>query len=385
MKPKDSADVEFAARLILKNMLPRPLVEEILKAQEQLIARGKPLTVAQICVRKKWLTRSEARYLIHSGDSAPADLVEGHTITGLLGVGGMSRVFAATDSSGREVALKVLDPALARDPGQKERFLREGALLQSFQHENIVSVHDVFESDGLHVIAMELVRGKSILELLDERGPFAEDAALYVILQIARALTHMYEHGVVHRDVKPGNVLIRNDNSVKLCDLGLATPLKVASDGEADDTTVGTVEYISPEQAMGLNNVDVRSDIYALGVTLYHMVVGDIPFKGEDDQETMAKRFVESLSSPKLSHVSPHMHYFIQKMMATDREIRYQSPGELIADIEDQIRGSKSLTGESESGDLDLERPFKTGSRGFVAPRPTRRRSPRGRNQRRRR
>ena len=112
---------------------------------------------------------------------------------------------------------------------------------------------------------------------------------------------------------------------------------------------------------MGGGAVDVRSDIYALGVTLYHLVVGEIPFQGTDDVDTMRKRFVESLSSPKLSRLSPHVAYFIQKMMATDKEIRYQSPEELISDFEESIQGNKTLTSDPSqdgAGELELERPF---------------------------
>lgn len=350
--------MRFAARLVVDGFVDQPLMERILKSQVELIEKGRALTIAQICVGKKWLTKSEARFLI-AGEDAPRDLIPGFDIKAHLGSGGMSKVFAARDEeSGEEVALKVLEPRLAHDDAQRARFLREGELLCRFDHDNLVGGRRVVESDGMVAIAQELVPGVELLGLIEERGAFREDAALYVVLQIARGLIHMHEHGVVHRDIKPGNVLITDDNTVKICDLGLA-----ATGGETQDdadVTVGTVEYISPEQARGEGGLDVRSDIYALGVTLYHLVVGDIPFKGEDSQETMAKRFVESLSSPKLSQVSPHVHYFIQKMMATDKEVRYQSPAELVEDIEESIRGNKSLSADPWAGDkgLDLERPF---------------------------
>ncbi|MCA9320668.1 MAG: serine/threonine protein kinase [Planctomycetes bacterium] len=368
MKPKDSADIQFAARLVLDELVSRALMQQVLQTQTELIERGKPMTVAQICVAKKWLSRAEARLLL-AGEQAPSDLVEGFTILQRLGTGGMSQVFLAEDKeSGEEVALKVLKPHLARRTTALERFRREAELLIRFDHANIVKGFRFLESDGLQAVSMEAVPGRELLELIDEGGAFQEDAALYVVLQTARALTHMYDHGVVHRDVKPGNILITADNTVKLCDLGLASQGdEVAPDG----TTVGTVEYISPEQAMGEGTVDVRSDIYALGVTLYHLVVGEIPFKGVDDHETMAKRFVESLSSPKLARVSPHVHYFIQKMMATDPDIRYQSPDELIQDFEESIRGKKTLTANPLSEDaasLELKRPFEKSDKDREAP-----------------
>src|SRR5262249_47004838 len=134
------------------------------------------------------------------------------------------------------------------------------------------------------------------------------------------------------------------ENTVKLCDLGFASTAG-GSDGESD-TTVGTVAYISPEQARGRTDIDIRSDIYSLGVTLYHMVIGELPFQGSDDSEVLAKQILESLSSEELKGrgISDHLHYFIQKMMAKKREIRYADPAALISDISEHIRGKKTLT-----------------------------------------
>ena len=359
VKPQDEDDVRFAARLVLEGFCDQELIQAVLSKQRELLQRDKPLTIAQICVKKGWLSRSEAQFMLRENEPPPV-LVPGYRIEGLLGHGGMSRVFRAHDeAAGRDVALKILKPNLARNPRALARFRREAELLTRFDHPNIVKGYDFVEHDGLFAFAMELIPGRELLELLDEGGSFQEDAALYVILQTARALTEMYRHAVVHRDVKPGNILVTRDNTVKLCDLGLATGAE--GDEETEGLTVGTVEYISPEQALGEAVVDVRSDIYALGVTLYHLVVGEIPFQGEDDQETMGKRFVESLSSHELSGLSPHLHYFIQKMMATDKEIRYQSPEELIENIEEQIEGKKTLGVNplsALSGDSELDRPF---------------------------
>jgi eukaryotic-like serine/threonine-protein kinase len=357
--PKDKADVEFAARLVLDGFLEHAAVHKLMALQDELIRQQKPLTIAQIAVKKQIVTRSEARFLL-SPDAPPANLVDGYTIKGLLGIGGMSRVFEATSEAfgDRPLALKILKPHLARRPVQKERFIAEAQFLMELDSPSIVRGEELIEHDGLVAFAMELVPGKSLLEHMESGHKFSEDAALYIVLQTAKALSHLWRRGLVHRDIKPANILVTSQNTVKLCDLGLATRTGGAA---GDDTTVGTVAYIAPEQAMADAGVDVRADIYALGVTLYHCVVGEIPFQGSDDQETMAKRFVESLSSPKLAHVSPHMHYFIQKMMASDKELRYQSPKELISDIEESIRGKKTLTIDpalASSKDLEIERPF---------------------------
>jgi serine/threonine-protein kinase len=184
---------------------------------------------------------------------------------------------------------------------------------------------------------------------------FNEDAALYIILQAARALEFMRTQNILHRDIKPGNIMLTRENTVKLIDLGFATIVGGETGGESD-STLGTVQYISPEQARGQTDLDVRSDIYSLGATLYQLVVGELPFSGEDSEEIMAKQILESLSSPALKNrgkISPHMHYFIEKMMAKEREIRYQSPLELIEDIENTIRGKKTLTYRPDLEGLD--------------------------------
>ncbi len=370
MKPRDEQDIQFAARLVMDGYIDQDLMQSVLKTQAQLLEKGKEITIPQICVKKGWLSKREALFLIDPANP-PANLIPGYTIEGVLGAGGMSQVYRAHSADlDRTVALKVLKPHLARNEKALNRFKKETELLIAFEDDNIVKGYALAQADGLYACAMDLIPGCELLELIDKHGPMAEDAALYVILQIARALTYMYKQGVVHRDIKPGNILITENNAIKLCDLGLAS-----ADGDVDDegVTVGTVEYIAPEQALDANQADIRSDIYALGVTLYHLVVGETPFSGDNEQEIMGKRFFETLSSSSLSHLSPHMHYFVQKMMATDKEIRYQSPDELICDIEEQIEGNKTLTqgpASSKEGGLSLDRPFdnQEKKKGFTAP-----------------
>ncbi len=363
MKPRDEDDMRFAARLVMDGYIDQELMQSVLKTQADLLEKGKEVTIPQICIKKGWLSKREALFLLKP-ENPPANLIPNYVIESCLGSGGMSQVYRAkSETLGKIVALKVLKPHLARSETALKRFKREAELLMTFEDANIVKGYALEEADGLFAFAMELVPGSELLELIDAHGPMAEDAALYVILQIARALTCMYGHGVVHRDIKPGNILITPDNTIKLCDLGLAS---AEGEEDAEGLTVGTVEYIAPEQALDANQADVRSDIYALGVTLYHLVVGVTPFSGDNEQEIMGKRFFESLSSSNLAHLSPHMHYFVQKMMATDKEIRYQAPNELIEDIEEQIRGKKTLNQNplsASQGDLELGRPFSAGEK----------------------
>lgn len=369
--PGSSEDMQLAARLVIDGILPEQTIRAVLAKSKELIERGKPLSVGDICVRKKWVTPTEVRWLA-AIEAPPDDLIPGLKLQdGMLGQGGMSKVYGARDRIGRDVAVKILLPALRRSEGPLAEFRAEGELLVSLEHENIVKGYAVAEHDGLVYLVMERVLGKSVLEVLDEHGRFEEDAALYITLQTARALTHLHERGFVHRDIKPANILIDDRNVVKLCDLGLA----IQEGAGESETTAGTAHYIAPEQARAEGGLDVRSDIYALGVTLYQLVVGKLPFEGETNHETMAKRLLDELRSPELKGlgISPHLHYFVQKMMALDKEVRYQSPNELIEDIEEQIAGKKSLTaqpGKSRAGAVDLKMPFQV-DRSKVVRKPT--------------
>jgi len=357
--PKSAEDVQLAARLAVDGILPESTVRAVLAKQAELETRGRRLSVAEICHRKGWITISEIRWL-GSMENPAEDLLPGLSLKSFLGQGGMSKVYGGTDTNtGRNVAVKVLLPALRRKEESLEEFRAESELLVSLEHENIVKGYYLFEHDGLVYLVMEVVEGRSVQGHLDAGGRFEEDAALYLILQTARALTHLHERGFVHRDVKPGNILIDDANTVKLCDLGLA----IEAGSGAADVTAGTAQYIAPEQARAEEGLDVRSDIYALGVTLYQLVIGKLPFEGETNHETMAKRLLDELRSPELKAVavSPHLHYFVQKMMALDREVRYQDPAELIRDIEEQIAGKKTLTaqpGKSRAIDVELAKPF---------------------------
>lgn len=345
----------LAARLVIEGLVPEGTMRAVLAKQRELAERGRPLGVGEICARKQWVTASEVRWL-GNPDQPPGDLLPGLRLGPLIGQGGMSRVYMAQGDQG-PLAVKILHPRLRRSGGDLEEFRREAHLLVSLRHENIVCGRALREHDGLVYLEMELVEGKSIQQLLDDGFTFPEDAALYIVLQVARALSHLHRRGLVHRDIKPANILIDRENRVKLCDLGLA----VVEGAGAGEVTAGTAQYISPEQALADSGVDVRSDIYSLGVSLYQLVVGKLPFDGGSSQETISKRLLDELRSRdlKAKGVSPHVHYFIQKMMALDPAIRYQDPEELIEDVESQVQGRTSLTaGPKGAGASD---PFRDG------------------------
>ena len=277
----------------------------------------------------------------------------GFEVLGKIGTGGTAEVFKAADrrqgQRGQSVALKVLQPASTAHAPTRKAFIAEARLLQKLSHPNLIGCFGVARSGNTFFTMLEFIEGKTALELLDERGAFTEEEALGVILGAAEALRYLAAEGVVHRDVKPGNVMITKDKQVKLIDLGFAVSVQgetgAGASAKEHETTVGTAAYLSPEQARGAAMADSRSDVYSLGVSLFHLVVGRLPFEGSDDGEILRKQVMDSLSSAELKGrgISPHMHYFIEKMVAKDVEDRYQGFDELIADIEQQLRGREEM------------------------------------------
>jgi tRNA A-37 threonylcarbamoyl transferase component Bud32 len=253
-----------------------------------------------------------------------------------VGAGAMGTVFKARHKRlNRVVALKVLKPSLARDKRYVDRLRREARIVASLSHPNIVTGFDLGEEGGYHFFVMEFVEGKSLRALLSEWGTFAEDYVRRVARQVAQSLDHAYQRGVIHRDIKPGNILIDEAGNVKLTDMGLAkgpADLTLTRDG----ATVGTPQYISPEQARNPHDVDVRTDLYSLGATLYHMVTGVPPFRGDTMAELITNVLHELPVSPKAinSQLTDGMSLVIRKLLAKDLTVRYQTPRDLLDDLD---------------------------------------------------
>jgi len=198
-----------------------------------------------------------------------------------IGAGGMGAVYLALDAQlNRQVALKVLPEDKAQNPTLVKRFLQEARSAATLRHENIVMVYEAGEADGIHFIALEYIDGTDVANLIDRRNTIPVKRSMDIIKQVARALDNAYSLGIVHRDIKPANLLIRRDGIVKVTDLGLARALDDTVDTNITraGTTVGTVDYMSPEQAVNSKKADVRSDIYSLGCTWYQMLTGEPPY-----------------------------------------------------------------------------------------------------------
>jgi len=333
-------DVDFLALLVHRGLVPREKARDLVRQLES----GAELD--RLLIQTLGWSEAQLQKLRRTRAGEIPEL-PGYEILARVGSGGTADVFRARESAtGKVLALKVLKSEAARNEQTRKSFIAEARMLERLRHDGLVRCFGVARSGNQFFSRLEFIDGSTVLERLDREQRFSESEALRIALSTAEVLRYLGENGVVHRDVKPGNIMLDKEGRVVLIDLGFATPEATRS---AEDSGVGTVAYLSPEQARGGASADIRSDIYSLGISLFHIVVGRLPFVGSDDRDTLRKQVMESLSSPELKGrgISPHTHYFIEKMVAKDVGARYQSWTELIDDIRAQLAGRE---------DLDFER-----------------------------
>lgn len=315
---------------------------ELRRSLEEMKSRRKinPIMLKDLMVDLGYITQSQAERLRKSikESKAAAHQIPGYKIQGKLGAGAMAVVYKAKQLSlNRTVAIKVLPRRFSENPEYVERFYREGQAAGKLNHNNIVQAFDVGEAGGYHYFVMEYVEGKTLYDDLSAGKIFKEDEALDIVIQVAHALNHAHACGLIHRDVKPKNIMINTAGVVKLADMGLA---REKTDIEAAQTEAGkaygTPYYISPEQIRGKIDIDGRADIYGLGSTLYHMVTGRVPFMADDPADVMRKHLKEELIPPDHinTQLSAGISEVIEVMMAKRKEDRYNNVEELLTDLE---------------------------------------------------
>lgn len=333
-------DVEFLALLVHRRHLTRSEAQGLFEA----LRRGEELD--DVLVREAgWAAEKVTKLRRTRAGEIPE--IPGYDVVKQVGTGGTATVFRVRERrTARTLALKVLSQECTLKAPVRKAFITEARLLERLEHPGLVRCFGVARSGSTYFSRLEFVDGQTALEILDSGTGFSEEEALRIILAAAEVLRYLGEHGVVHRDVKPGNIMIARDGRVVLIDLGFAAEDKQTT---AEESSVGTVAYLSPEQARGGASADMRSDIYSLGLSLFHLVVGRLPFDSSDDRELLRMQIMDSLSSPELKSrgISPHLHYFIEKMVAKDVGDRYQSWAELISDIRGQLEGRDDLDYES--------------------------------------
>ena len=345
----------IVARLALeRDYLTQEQLDDALETQRK--ARdemGMDMPLLQVLQNKHLLTPDQMQEIRNAAavESGEARLVAGYEVVSKLGQGGMGAVYKAkSQTTGQFVALKVLPPSLAT-PDLVKRFEREAAVVSQLDHDHIVGCVE-FGYDKrrkVHFCALELIEGEDLDRRISALGTIPEREAIRITLQVAEALQHAFFNGLVHRDIKPANIMVASDGTAKLLDLGLAREANTeVTRLTQTGAFVGSPYYASPEQATGGRDIDIRSDIYSLGCTLYHMVTGKPPFSGTTVLQVLQKHLTERMPWPQ--EINPDLTEgicrIIAKMMAKSPADRYQDPNELLADIDTHLEGGEPDVGE---------------------------------------
>jgi serine/threonine-protein kinase len=254
-----------------------------------------------------------------------------------LGHGGMGAVFLAQDGAGRRFALKTLSQDLCEDAEARARFKREGQAASELRHPNIVRGLDVGDVEGHPYYAMEFCEGETLEAMLERRVSFSPAQVLDVALQVAGGLECAHERGFVHRDIKPDNIFWTLDGTAKILDLGLSKNLRVQqSFNTMGGTALGTPNYVSPEQAQAIGELDGRTDQYSLAATLYHLLTGEPPFDAPDFMKVLVRQISEQLADPreKCPEVPEGFVQVLTLMLAKDPDDRYPDMKAVRADLE---------------------------------------------------
>src|SRR5213595_4207582 len=274
-----------------------------------------------------------------------------------LGTGGMANVYLAEDEVlGRRVAIKILNDRHAGDDQFVERFRREAKNAASLSHPNIVSIYDRGEAEGTYYIAMEYLDGRSLKELIVARGPAPIHVSIDYARQILAAIRFAHRHGIVHRDIKPHNVMADADGRLKVTDFGIARA-GVSQMTEAG-SIIGTAQYLSPEQARGAA-VDQTSDLYSVGVVLYELLTGVVPFSGDTPVEIAMKHLSSTPEAPsaKRAEIPRDLDMIVLRALAKDPAERYQNAEEMDADLARVARGAAVSPGTEEAATAIISRP----------------------------
>lgn len=348
---KGLSEKELANLLLEKGFVTKDQLEQILQIRKRAREQGEqPLGILPLIRKKEYVNEDELNEITEAVDlRLISQKISGYKLTEKLGEGSMGEVYKAVQMSmDRTVALKTIHTNFVDRENFVERFKREARIVASLNHPNILIGYDFGEGEGLYYFVMEYVDGETLKERLKREGPLDIDEAIDMLLQMARALEHAHKHDLIHRDVKPDNIMITGDGIAKLCDLGLAKGTSAGQSNELTKTgqTLGTPYYMSPEQVEGAKHVDIRTDIYGLGTTFYHALTGEVPYDGESMGEIMKQHMKGTYKPPSeiREDIPGDLEKVIGTMMARDLEDRYESPEELTADLEQVQQGRSPVS-----------------------------------------
>jgi serine/threonine-protein kinase len=341
------------ARLILeRGWSTEERIAEAREVRQKMQEMGlRPRSLGEVLFEKGDLTEEQLSEVQREARrSEGREQIAGYRLLEKLGEGAMGAVYKARQLSlDRDVAIKVLAPHYSDDPEYVERFFLEARAVARLNHTNIISGIDVGEAGDVKYLVMEYADGMTVASLLRRGGAIDEERALWITLQMARALDHAHRNGLIHRDVKPDNVIITRDGVAKLCDLGLA---RIESHPGDEPARMGTAAYISPEAARGDSQVTERSDLYSLGATLFHMLTGRPPFEGADASSVLARHLTEP--PPSVRDLDPTLssetEAIVAALLAKDPGQRIPAAKDLAARLEEAVRLLKAERGASNEG-----------------------------------
>ncbi len=346
----DLTEAELIRSVLDRGLATQGEIDQCKAIQERLSRKDEHKPLWQIMVEGRALTPNQAKRMLQdAGETPKMREPPGYQLIAPIGQGSMGMVYRARQvSMDRVVALKILLKQLAANKEFIERFHREARIAAKLGHNNVVQAIDSGEFGGHHYFVMEYVDGTNIKQELDKGKVYEEHDALEIILQVAEAMDHAHQKGLIHRDIKPENVMLTKQGVAKLADLGLARLTADEAWAQSEKgIAIGTPYYISPEQIRGAVDVDIRSDIYSLGATLYHMVTGRVPFAGKNATEVMQKHLKMQLVPP--DHVNTKLSgglgQVVETMMAKDRQVRYATPQDLIIDLKNLLEGRPPVIG----------------------------------------
>ena len=366
-------DALFVQVAVERDRLDAHQIAGCLVAQAKLLEVGLRKNLAELAVEKGFMADDEVQEMLLSVlERGGAPEIGGYEIVHNLGTGAAATVYKAIQSStGRIFALKVLSSHLSNNAEVVELMRREAAAVMRLNHPNIIQGVDTGKAQDCYYFVMEYVEGETLSDLLRNGGALAEERACEIAIQLSRALEQAHSFGIVHRDMKPGNVIIGPDGKPMLGDFGLALN---AATGSVEGAVQGTPYYMSPEQIRGHTSIDGRSDLYSLGATFFHMVTGCVPFEGPSAPVVFAQHLSDPAPSPRkyCPSVTDGTCAIIEQLMAKNPDDRYPSATELAADLEAVLRGERPMALDRmlESADeIVFEDPSWAGAAGRVASR----------------
>jgi serine/threonine-protein kinase len=338
----------FGRLAVERGLLSETQLEKCRFARESLREEDPSLRLGEVMMYRGYLTKAQALEILKAAHKELGHhrRIGGYELDRKLGEGAMGAVYRARQiSMDRLVALKLLPQSLSSDETAIERFLTEARSVARLNHPSIIRGFEVGEANGYHYFAMEYVEGQTAARRLRKRGPVRETELIEIATRIAEALHHAHQSGIIHRDVKPDNIMLGEDGTIKLADLGLARREENLESHAEEGPAIGTPHYMAPEQVEGASSLDGRTDLYALGATLFHLGTGRPPFEGQTALQVLQRRLHEDppAACAVSGRISRRFSAVLLKLMSRDRANRYADGEELLADLKRLQNGQQPL------------------------------------------